>query len=251
MADVPGQVTAPQTTQTDPAPVTPPDTGVTKEAAQAAFDAFGQQPPAEGDNRQRDEHGRFVSTKPKEEPTTAAAPAAPTIDPIWRQAAKDVYFTDDEITSFKTPELLKTAVTGRRFELAQRHGGQQPRQPAETAPKQPDNKATASPAQSAAEEFKLALPDGMDEEFAAPLKGMAAEINKLRQSYQTLAEEKQQLQQRVEQYETDARQSAQSVQLSQQAQEWDRLVADIPGIVDFMGKPSEAMVRSRLDSIIR
>jgi|CXWL01.1.fsa_nt_gi hypothetical protein len=244
MPEVEGQVTAaPATTPavTTPATVSPVpvDNGVTPEATQAAFDAFGKQPSTEGDNRLRDEYGRFVSVKAVEPPPAAAAPSAPTVDPIWKQAAKDVYFTDDEIASFKSPELLKSAVNGRRYEFQQRYAQPQNGQQQSQAQTQ---QAPTPTAQSVLEDLVLETDENEDSprEISRSSK-IVDKYNKIKAVLLEVHKESQALKQRLEQYEAVAQQSAQSQAVTQQAQEWDRLVADIPGIVEFAGKPSEAM----------
>lgn len=187
------------------------------------------QPSDAAPQRPRDEHGRFLPTTPQE-------PSGPQIDPALQFAAKDLYFTDDEINKLAavSPAALQSAIHGRRYELSQRHGGQQFQQ--QQTQQQP---SAADPAQAAFEDFNVTIPDHLSEELA-PVKGLAEYVNKLKASVMT---ENQQLKKELAEIKGYVEQSARVARTEQEMQAdqaSDELAAKVPGLIEALGKPSQA-----------
>ena len=197
------------------------------QAAQEFFDLKDSDVETESVDRARDEKGRFVGETPK-------------FDPLYRQAAKDVYFTDAEIDSFTDENLLRSAILGRKTELQSRW--QQPNQWQQQSQQQQTQQQTQQPpVQSALDDFKPVIDENADDYHRAFAQQSSEYINKLKAS---LVAENAQLRQHLQQLTGTVEQSVQSAQSAatmQQAQEMDRIASAIPGMVEFMGKPSEAM----------
>ena len=220
------------------APVAVLDASIPREISDQLYGAFGpqqQQEPA------RDAQGRFISHAPEAEAPPLPAPIK--LDAVWKEAAKREFFTDEQISAFKTDQDLVNAVNARRMELAQRWA---PIPPGPMPPQQDLQQpapVTAAPATTAVyDDLKLALNDNeLAEEVVQPIKAMAEYVNKLKA---TLVAENDQLRRGMVQLYGAVGQSvqaSQAMQAQQFAAQLDRMVETIPGFVEFAGKPSETI----------
>ena len=213
-----------------------------------------------GDDRPRDpETGRFL---PKTAESTGDGGVAgtdveaPTIDPVWVERAKMRGFTDDQISEFKTESDVETALirdtitAARKFgtdpmtisqalRFYQQHNGQPPQ---DQRPPQPAQAQAAPPATVALPEFKLALP----EDIVDPQVGKALQESLTQYAAQLKASFEAELHkrdQKLEAWETERKQSAEAREQVAQAEAnaamFDRAASQVPGMVEFFGKPSE------------
>ncbi len=229
-----------------------------QEASQKLYDSI--HPPEEDESsepREREGNGRFKAKEdsaPSEEPT--AEPDSPQIDEPpaigieLQHAARQVYFTDDEINSFTSPEIAYSAILGRRTQLAQQYGPQQQQQqqqqpqqmPQQNQPVPQQQPMQQQPVQqqapAPAPEFELTFnEDEVPEEYSKPIKEMAKQWNQVKAAQDS---EIANLRQQVSAMHGQLEQSAQAAQRNVGSSEWDRIAQGIPGMVESMGLPSYA-----------
>lgn len=202
---------------------------ISEETAQELYEAFSEEQESP-DGRQRDAGGRFVSAEPAPE-------AEPAVDPAWAMAAKDLYFSDEEIASFPNTMSLQGAIVARRAEMQQRMAPAVP--PAQPQVPPPGTPPTNQPEQPAPlEDLKLSLPDAeLPDEVTGPLKEVTEYVNRLKES---LVAENQQLKKAMVGLVQHVDQTANASQSTNHAQEWDQITDSVPGMAEVMGKPSEA-----------
>lgn len=190
--------------------------------------------------RQRDATGRFIGRDgvviaPATPSTTppAAAPAQPKFSQNLIDLAKSVYYTDDQIAKFDDPSMLFDAVRGRAATMPQ----PQPQYPPSTPP-------SAQPVVPTFEPIKLDFGDDeLAPEVVKHLRGLEAYTNT---TAKKAFDENQQLRQEMAKLYGMAQQSAvsnQQVADQQRAGFWDQVAAAVPGMVEAIGKPSQAMSR--------
>jgi len=182
--------------------------------------------------RPRDDSGRFVPS-----PSEGPPPPPPTkFSPQLVELAKTVYYTDDQINSFADGGLLYEAVIGRMASMPRQN------EPREQPPAQAPQNVLPPPA-SAFPEFALNLSEDIDPATAAPLKEIVAQFNQMRAVFEKSLAEKDS---KIDQLANFASQSAASTRETtkqQQAAFWDRIVESVPGLVETVGLPSQAMIR--------
>ncbi|MHC4235084.1 MAG: hypothetical protein ACYSUQ_08205 [Planctomycetota bacterium] len=247
----------PEQPQQPDAPAEEPQ--VAPELQQKLYDAFGEGegPPDAPQERPRDAQGRFLPQEGSDTPETpgepSEAPAAPSFAPEWIQAAKEMFFNDAEIAGFSSEAALQDAIVGRQVRMARQMGWQPPAQG------QPSDQPTASPVQQqqqfqqqppppatqqALEDLALTIDEAeMGAEIATPIKSLEQHVNQLKA---TLVDENKQLRQQMMELRGQVEQSAQTsqtAQAEQYARNWDAIAGSVPGMVEAMGKPSEARAK--------
>lgn len=215
----------------------PATESVAPEVQEALYEAFGPQSVEEEAGRERDAQGRFLPKDAPEVALVAEEAPKPQLDPAWAQAARDVYFSKDEIAAFSSEVALQEAVLGRQVRIAQRAGFQAP-QPVQ---QQPDEQPAPKTGIEALENFTLGLDEStLPDEYTGPLRAIEQHVNQLKE---TLGAENADLRQQLAGMQGHVKQSARSAQeaqLTQYVQEWDKIAAAVPGMVEAMGRPSEA-----------
>lgn len=192
------------------------------------------EPAASTDDRVRDPKGRFAPSPTSEfgtpeEPTEAT----PKFAPALIQAASQ-FLTEEEISSIPSAELLIEVMHGRANALR----SQSARTTDQGGNGQVVPESIPSPEPEKLDDFVLNLPeDDLSPEVTQQLKGLVEHFNMLKGSMNELHAQNAELKQGVRQ----SAEASKHVAQQQHAGFWDNLAAQVPGMVEAIGKPSTAL----------
>lgn len=182
----------------------------------------------------RDEQGRFVSPTPDEAQPDPLAKFSPQLVDFARAA----YLTDDQIAKFDDPSMLYDVVRGRAASM-------QPVQaPASTAagPEAPQGAQPPTVASDLViEDLELELDADFSEELAKPVKGLVDYVNKLKTNLVTEVHNLRKQNAELTAGVTQSASAAQRAVVQQQTTQWDQRASSVPGLVDAVGRPSQAL----------
>ena len=200
---------------------------------------------AETEAKPADEAEAEVEKKPDE--------TQPHVSPQWVAAAKDVWFTDDEIRAFKDDREAQYHVQARRIQglqsagidprefMAFRNAQRQPQQPSAQPPVDQAEAQTAPSATTALADFKLEInEDDLAPELVAPLRATEKFVNQLKE---TLGAENTRLRQEMAGVQGAVQQRAENKIAADNevryAAQWDETAKATPDFVAEFGVPSE------------
>lgn len=196
------------------------------------------QPDAISTARPRDEQGRFVAQQPESKPEPQPSKFSPQLVDL----ARTVYYTDEQINSFSDPGLLYEAVLGRMTTLPKPNQQLQDQRPQVPNAVSTPSAATVTPVPGLSD-FTLKLPDDFEPELAAPMKELSSHVNQMRAAFEKRLAEKDAEIKQLSGFLSQQAASTQEMNQQQQAGFWDRVAESVPGLVDQVGLPSQAMIR--------